>query len=268
MPTRRVNRHNRKRSNSRLGTFSQSVTLAPKLVSMPRGHLYWAKLPAAFLLVASIWLLAVLHITPRFFVSEVDVQGVHLIDVDDVRTAAAVEGISIFRVQPHHLRNRLRDTFGCIDQVEISCRLPGTVSILVREREAVVIWQSGNRNWWIGSDGSILGTTEVLGHLPVIRDATGSMGEPTQYLVGIPWRLAQDMAVALPSATTYDYVSGLGLVAHVTDAQWPVYFGYEGNAQNKVAILQSLVQHLVGQGADVEYIDLRNEHSPMYKKRL
>lgn len=267
MPVSRVRGNNRKRSSSRMGTYSHSVALAPKLVSVPKSHQYWAKLPAVVLLVGSIWLLALLHNSSRFTVSEVVVQGVDLIDAGEVRTVAAVDGMSIFRVRTGDLDLRLRDTFGCIDHVDITCRLPGTVLISVREREAAVIWQSGNRNWWIGSDGSVLGTTEIVGNLPIIRDVGGSTAEPNEYLAGIPWKLAQDMLVALPSVTTYDYVNGLGLVVYVTDARWPVYLGYGGSADSKTAIMQSLVQELVSQGVDAEYIDLRNEHSPMYKKR-
>ena len=92
-------------------------------------------------------------------------QGVDLIDAGEIRTAAAVDGMSIFRVRTDDVDRRLRDTFGCIDHVDITCRLPGVVSISVREREAAVIWQSGNRNWWIGSDGSVLGSHGVVGRL-------------------------------------------------------------------------------------------------------
>lgn len=268
MPISRMHRNKKKRSSTRLGTYSQSVALAPQLVSVPRQRAYWAKLPALLLLVGSIWLLAILHSSPRFFVSDVIVEGVYLVDPNEVRTVAAVDGTSLFRVQGRDIDRRLRDAFGCVDQIQITCRLPGTVSIVVQEREAAVIWQSGDQNWWIGSDGSILGTTGLAGHLPTIRDVTGSVGEPGAYLAGVPWQLAQEMVRVLPSVTTYDYVTGLGLVTYVTDAQWPVYLGYEGSAETKVAIMQSLVARLASQGVDVEYIDLRNEHSPIYKKRL
>jgi cell division septal protein FtsQ len=268
MPISRTRRKNRKRSSSRMGTYSHSVALAPTLVSVPKSRSYWVRLPALVLLAASIWFLAILHNSPRFLVSEVAVQGVSLIDASEVRAAAAVDGMSIFRVRTNDVGLRLRDTFGCIDHVDVICRLPGLVSISVREREAAVIWQSDDRNWWIGSDGTVLGTTEIAGNLPIIRDVVGSTAEPNEYLAGIPWKLAQDMLVALPSVTTYDYVNGLGLVVYVTDARWPVYLGYEGSAESKTAIMLSLVQELVGRGVDVEYIDLRNEHSPMYKKRL
>jgi len=264
----RAHRTNRTRSKSRSAEFSQSVALAPELVSAPRDHIWWAKVPALFILAASVWLLAVMHGAPRFGVSEVVVEGAYLIDANYIRVAAGVQGTNIFRVRPYDVDRRLRDAFGCIDEVDVTCKLPGSVSIKVRERAAVMIWQSGGRYWWIGSDGNILGTTEVVGNLPIIHDVAGSMVEPTDYLVGIPWRLAQEMVNALPSATSYDYVNGLGLVIYVTDAKWPVYLGYEGSAESKVAILQALVSHLAEQAVDVEYIDLRNEHSPMYKKRL
>jgi len=251
-----------------MGEYSHSVALPPRLVMVSRQHTYWAKLPAVVLLVASIWLLAMLHNNNRFFVSDVAVQGVVLMDANEIRTVAAVDGMSIFRVRAYEVARRLEDTFGCIDHVQVSCRLPGSVSISVRERKAAVIWQSGERSWWIGSDGSVLGAARVTGQLPIIRDVEGAMAEPSQYLAGVPWRLAQDMAVALPSTTTYDYVPGLGLVTYATDAKWPVYLGYEGSAENKVAIMRSLVERLASQGVEIEYIDLRNEHSPMYKKRL
>lgn len=264
----RMHRNNKKRSSSRLGAYSQSVTLAPQLVSVPTQRQYWAKLPAFALLVMSIWLLSIMHKNPQFLVSNVIVQGVYLVDPSEVRTVAAVDGTNIFRVQARDVDRRLKDAFGCIDSIQVTCRLPGSVSITVREREAAVIWESGGQNWWIGSDGSILGATGLAGHLPTIRDVQSAVGEPGPYLAGVPWQLAQEMARVLPSVTTYDYIEGLGLVIYVTEARWPVYLGYDGNAEAKVAIMQSLLARLASQGVSVEYIDLRNEHSPIYKKRL
>ena len=48
---------------------------------------------------------------------------------------------------------------------------------------------------------------------------------------------------------------------------WPVYLGHSGDMATKVAVVQALVNTLTQQGVDVEYIDLRNDARPTFKKR-
>jgi cell division septal protein FtsQ len=54
---------------------------------------------------------------------------------------------------------------------------------------------------------------------------------------------------------------------YATTDQWLVYLGHEGDAARKVAIMISLVQQLEGSRQRVAYIDLRNEHRPVYKRQ-
>jgi len=101
----------------------------------------------------------------------------------------------------------------------------------------------------------------------IIHDIQAFAARPGGYIAGVPWRLALEMADALPAIREYDYTSEMGLTLYVTPYQWPVYLGHEGNARTKVALMQALAQQLLDKQVAVGYIDLRNEGRPTYKQQ-
>jgi cell division septal protein FtsQ len=226
--------------------------------------LTWTRLAALVLFVGSVGVLYSLFSNPRFQVTDVTVQGNHLVSSDDIRRTADVEG-SIFRVRPDAVSERIRGAFGCIDRVNVTSRLPNHVTITVREREGTLVWESAGRYWWVGPEGSVLGTLDDPGDLVVVRDATDSDTDPEGQVVGPPWRLVGELSRAMPTVRAYDYTREHGLVVYATEEMWPVYLGHEGDAYAKVALMRALVGQLTQQGVRVQYIDVRNERRAAYK---
>lgn len=258
----------RRRSSSRLGTALNAKPDAD-LEFAPAGgrRINWAKLPSLALLVGSLWLIYTLFGGHRFRVSRVTIGGTSLVERGEVRRLVNADGANIFRIDAKGVAARLKEEFGCIERAVVRCRLPNEVTVSVTEREALLVWESGGRYWWLDVQGNVLGATDGPGELVVIHDLGQVAPEPEGYVVGCPWELAHEMMDALPAARDYDFTRQQGLIVYVTANRWPVYLGHKGHGPTKIAILRSLVDSVTRKGIDVEYIDLRNERRPTYKKR-
>jgi cell division septal protein FtsQ len=224
-----------------------------------------AKIPALILLVGALWVLARLLGDPAFQVHEVRLAGLRQVREAEVAEVVNVLGHSLFTVRAAALEDALERRFGCVEMAEVVCRLPDRVTVTLYEQDVVLVWQSGERYWWLGADGEVLGETEDPGDLVVVHDVAGLAPEPEGHILGVPVALTRDLGEVLAANRRYDYTRETGLVAYVTAAGWPVYLGHEGDAAAKVAIMRALVDELVRRGAGVEYIDLRNEVRPTYK---
>lgn len=227
----------------------------------------WSKLLALLLLGGSLWLFLSLLVDARFQVEEVQVEGAKLLSPAEVQQVVDGVGRSLLTLRTTEIEARLLKEYGCLRSATIRARLPNQVTVLLQEREALWIWESGGRYWWVGHGGKVLGQAKDPGELPIVHDVNGVALEPQGRLVGVPWPLIEGMLLALPAAKSYAYTPEQGLVLQVTAAGWPLYLGHGGDAAQKVAIAQALVDRLLAQKVNVAYIDLRNERRPTYKMR-
>lgn len=271
--TRSESRIHARRSSTRLGQNGSERDELLGLRDRPQGHVALAKLCAVPLLAGSMWMLLALFSNPRLVVSQVVVEGGRLVRPTDVERTLGVGGESIFRVQSRTLEEQLLAAYGCLEQVAVAPILPDRVVVRLREREAIAVWESGSQHWWVDPHGAVLGQAPDPGDLLVVHDLEGVAPQPKGHLVGVPWGLAHDLQVALPSVKAYDYVRDRGLVLSLPDRRSPtqrpvpVYLGTSGSAEAKVALLQALSAQLAAGQIAVEYIDLRNEQRPLFKRR-
>jgi cell division septal protein FtsQ len=221
---------------------------------------------AVLLLLVNAWLIYRFLSSPRFWVRELVVKGGGLVSKEEVRGVANVLNRSIFSVQASALEDRVDEQFGCIEDVSVHCELPSRVVFTLREREDMLVWKSGERAWWVDKEGNILGPTADPGDCLVVLDVEAWAPAPREHLIDVPWALAWDVAEALPAARSYEYVPHLGLVLRVTENNWPVYLGYGGDAEFKIAVMRELVQEFLEKGAPIKYIDVRNAWRPSYGK--
>lgn len=202
----------------------------------------------------------------QFRVGEVQVLGANLLDAQAILQTANLAGRSIITILPGQVEARLRKQFVCIANVSVQRQLPNQVTIRLEEQPARWAWESGERFWWVKEDGTVIGEMPDASKLFVVHDINRVSSAPEQYIPGVPWRLAAEMLQVLPVIPAFDYTPGEGLIVYVTDQQWPVYLGNDGDARTKTALLRALVEKLVQSKAAVGYIDLRKESRPLYKK--
>jgi len=252
------------RSQTRLGEAKKSEPVPER--KSPLRWANWSKALALLLVVVNVWLMYRFFLSSRFWVREVAVKGQDLVSADDVKNVAHVLDRSIFRVRASELEDCISEQFGCVEASSVRCELPCRVVITLKERQDVLVWVSGGKQWWVDRDGNVLGPTTDPKDRIVIRDIQAEAPAPKGCLVGVPWALAWDMAEALPAARSYDYLPNVGLVLRVTAHDWPIYLGYGGDAELKVTVMRELVQEFLEDGTRVEYIDVRNERRPSYGK--
>lgn len=266
MPIPRTFRIRRKqRSRERLAAARAEAERLSPAAPRPAGSMLLVRLPGVLLMCGALWLLGMLLADARFRVATVDVRGAQRIPQDQIVEAAGALGRNAFLVPGQALERRLERELGGIATASVHTILPDRVVIAVEEADVAIVWQSGERYWWVGLEGQVYGEAPGPGNLVVVRDLQGVAPEPGDHIVGVPARLARDLYDALPANQFYAYTPDLGLVVFVTASEWPVYLGHEGDAAVKVAVLRALVERLISQGVDVEYVDLRNEHRPTYK---
>jgi len=226
------------------------------------------KLPGGVVMLICLWVLYALLTHPRFSVRHVQIDGLHLLDVGRVQRVMGLETQNVFRIRAKHLEKKLIETFGCVERVAIDCQLPNRVQVSIREHQAVAIWESGGRSWWLDATGRVLGSAAEPGTLITIHDVQGTNGDPAGFVAGPSPAFVGDLAKALPAVREVNYTREHGLVVYAPGHDWPVFLGHDGDAYRKVAILSGLVSELEKRGDAVEYVDLRNEANPQVKKEL
>ena len=250
------------RSRTRLGEAEGTQAVSSE--GARRRRVNWSKMLAVLLLLVNTWLIYRFLSSSRFWVQEVVVKGGDLVSKEEAKGVANVLDKSIFTVQASALEDRVGGHFGCIEDVSVHCELPCRVVITLQERQDMLVWKSGERCWWVDKEGNILGPTADPGDCLVIRDVQAWAPAPKEHLIDVPWALAWGVADALPAARSYEYVPHVGLVLRVTENSWPVYLGYGGDAEFKVAVMRELVQEFLEKGAPIKYIDVRNARRPSY----
>jgi len=226
------------------------------------------KLPGAAVLLICLWVLYALLTHPRFMVRYVRIEGLQLLDEGRVRSVMALGSQSVFRVRTKQLERELIETFGCIEQAAVACRLPNQVQVTVQEYQAVVVWESGGNRWWLDAQGRVLGGSTDPGALITIHDLRGTNDAPAGFVVGPSPVYARDLAEALPGVRDVDYTREHGLVVYAPERGWPVFLGRDGDAHRKVAILVGIIAEYGERGdraGSIEYVDLRNETNPQIK---
>jgi len=219
----------------------------------------------SLLLLLSCALLCVFVLDARFRIRTVDVQGASLIADEELAAAAEVLDKSVFLLDTRAVEQRLADAFGCFEKVRVSARLPDHVTIRVIEKQAVLLWEADGNRWWVGSSGQVLGRASQAGDLPVVHDRSHLPVEIGGTIAGVPWDYIGEVVQALPAVRDFEYTLEDGVIVLVTTGRWPVYLGSDGNAAYKVTVLRELTAALTTQGAQVVYVDLKNERRPAVK---
>jgi cell division septal protein FtsQ len=254
------------RSQARLGGAGGVVTSGDRVQAEdgPQDRT-WARIWGGLLVGGALWLVASLLTDTRFAVQHVSVEGLTQLPVGALYAEASPMGHNIFLLPVDAMARRIESQFGFVRRAQLLPRLPDRVHVAIEEEPIVFVWQSGERYWWVGAGGRVMGETPEAAGLVVVRDAAGIAPHLGAYVPHVPVDLVKNLQEVLPGQRAYEYVPDVGLVMYVSAKRWPVYLGHEGDARRKAAILTCLVEDLVAKGQNVEYIDLRNERRPSYR---
>ena len=224
----------------------------------------WSRIPGILLAVGALVLFIMFMTDSRFRVEAVTIEGTENLSVSQIEEALAFGGRSIFAIGETQAEQLLEETFPTLANVSIECTLPNQVVVIIQESDVVMVWESGGRYWWVGSEGKVYGETEGGDGLVVVHDLGSIASEPVGYLPLVPVDLVQDLSACMSEQQTFDYTPDSGLLIYASSGSVPVMLGDDGDACQKIAVLQSLLSYLGSDTANIEYIDLRNEDRPLY----
>jgi cell division protein FtsQ len=262
VPTKRRPR----RSRSRLGR-DYEVT-APRIrLSLRPVVGFWqdhgGKALGFFLLLALGWLTYLLFATEAFYVYEARVVGNQLVPAEEIYQNSGLDEMSIFWIKPAQVEATVV-SLPNIKEAEVHCGLPDRVTIEVAERQPQIIWQQGEKRYWVDEEGTVLPARGELTEATVIVDLDERLVQPgdrvdPQVIAG-----TQELRSLLPGLTTVQYASHTG-ISFQSEQGWPIYLGQGENIEQKVAIMNALLQEIAAKGVHPQFIDLRFKGSPYYK---
>jgi cell division protein FtsQ len=216
-----------------------------------------------FLLLALSWLTYLLFATEAFYVYEARVVGNQLVPAEEIYQNSGLDEMSVFWINPAQVEATVVNLPN-IKEAEVHCGLPDRVTIEVVERQPQIIWQQGEKRYWVDEEGTVLPARGELTEATVIVDLDERPVQPgdrvdPQVIAG-----AQKLRSLLPGLTTVQYASHTG-ISFQSEQGWPIYLGQGENIEQKVAIMNALLQEIAAKGVHPQFIDLRFKGSPYYK---
>ena len=255
-----------RRSRSRLGRDYEATAPKIKLSLRPLVG-FWedhgGKAVGFLLLLALGWLTYELFATDAFYVYAARVVGNQLVPAEEVYQNSGLEGMSIFWITPVQVEATVA-SLPNIKEARVHCGLPNRVTIEVVERQPQVIWQQGEKRYWIDEEGTVLRARGDLPEATVVVDLDGRPVQPGDRVDPRVIAGAQKLRSLLPGLTTVQYASHTG-ISFQSEQGWPIYLGQGEDIEQKVAIMKAMLQEIAAKGIHPQFIDLRFKGSPYYK---
>jgi hypothetical protein len=210
----------------------------------------------------------------KFFVYEAEIVGGSHLDPARIYQVAGIHERNIFWVDPKAVEESLLALDG-VRTARVRCRLPARVTIKVEERVPIVMWRamSQGEDLWLDATGTVLpyhgdvNSPEMVfvvdygeRHLQV-----GDRVTPEGIV-----QSALQMAATLQGEQVFFYQPerGLSFSHEVKGGEWPVYVGTSESLPRKIQVVQALTEHLLSDGIEPRYVDVRWPEYPVYGQRL
>ncbi|HNA53267.1 MAG TPA: FtsQ-type POTRA domain-containing protein [Anaerolineales bacterium] len=261
----------RRRFNIALGL--PEIHLHKPQFHMPRIRPSWRL--TSLVLVVLLGVVIYLSLTlPYFHVPNITLLGGGRLSREEIEAVLAVNGQSIFTVQPDELEVRLRMNYPELSSVDIHAYLPNHVYVTVVEREPVILWQQGGGFTWIDASGVAFRPRGMVATLvPVNGLSTPPAGQPATEdpLSPMPYvskELVDSILILAPNVPAgatmfYDAANGLGWE---DERGWKAYFGISAHDMPlKIRVYQSLVASLTSRGTVPVFISVVYPDAPFYR---
>lgn len=259
-------RRNGRRSQRRLGRQYPSSARRVRFALTPapgRWQTLVSRLAAATLLVFSGWVIYAIFNSSNFYVHDIQVRGNAAVTSEEVYSTSDLEGLSVFWVDPAAIAGRV-ETLPNVRSARVKVRLPARVIVTVEERTPVILWKTGEANWWVDAEGVIFPPRADLSDALTIIDTDAEPVSPGEALDPSIIETAQSLRRLLPELPVMNYSRATG-VSFTTGEGWPVYLGDGRDMDAKLTILVNLRKDLMARGVKPEFIDVRFVERPFYE---
>ncbi len=219
------------------------------------------------LLAGSVALLVFLFSAPTFQVAEAAVEGNRILSDGQLRSIAAVDGQSIFLVDPRAVLGRLL-AYPEVAAAESAVRWPNRVVLEIVERQPMAVWSDAGRPWWISADGIAYaphgewpGVVQVESEVQVLAISEDPLAPAISVEV---LQAAAVLSSLIPEANPlqFDPVRGLGFE---DPRGWSAYFGMGGDMVVKVRMYAALAANLTARGIQPALVSVEDAAAPYYR---
>ena len=259
-------RRNGRRSQRRLGRQYPSSARRVRFALAPvpgRWQATVSRLVAALVLAFAGWLIYAIFNSSNFYVYGIQVQGNSTVTTEEVYSTSGLEGLSVFWVDPAAVARRV-ETLPNVRLAHVKVRLPARVIVTVEERTPVILWQTGDAQWWVDVEGIIFPPRADLSNALTIIDTDAQPVSPGESLDPTIIQTAQSLRRLLPELPVMNYSRVTG-ISFTTGEGWPVYLGDGHDMDAKLTILVNLRKDLMARGITPEFIDVRFIERPFYR---
>jgi cell division protein FtsQ len=261
-----VRRRNGRRSERRLGRQYPSSARRVRFALTPapgRWQTLVSRLVAAVLLVFSGWVIYAIFNSSNFYVYDIQVRGNAAVTTEEVYSTSDLEGLSVFWVDPAAVARQV-EMLPNVRSANVKVRLPARVVVTVEERRPVILWKTGESEWWVDAEGVIFPPHADLSDALTIIDTDAEPVSSGEALDPSIIETAQSLRRLLPELPEMNYSRATG-VSFTTGEGWPVYLGDGRDMDAKLTILVNLRKDLMARGVTPEFIDVRFVERPFYK---
>lgn len=196
-----------------------------------------------------------------FYIFDISVEGNEAVSSEEISEASGVEGYSIFFIDPQKVAKAVA-SLPDLAEAEVRCRLPNRLSIKVQERQAYLIWLSGEESYYLDREGFVLSPRHQTSLSLTLKDLGGGSLRAGDRINPQILEAANIYGSLLPQVNSFDYSQDYGL-AFTTEEGEKVRLGTGEDAQAKAALLYALEEQLKEKGIKAVVIDLRFD-TPYY----
>ncbi len=260
----------RRRSELRLGLepINYEATATRSSLSIMPVLKFWqqhgAKISGLLVLAVLMWAIYSLFSNPAFYVYGADIKGNSALSALEIYTTSGIDNQSIFWLNPAEMVVKIM-ALPNIKSAKVSVMVPSRVAIEVVERRPQLLWQIGEKVWWVDEEGIIVPPkTNVAGMLRIIDDDL----RPVEVGYKIDTTIiqgAQALRLLVPDVLIIRHTRAQGLIVSTPEG-WPVYLGDGSEMRAKLMVLSTLLGNLRDKGIAPSFIDLRNPLRPVYKE--
>ncbi len=201
-----------------------------------------------------------LSYTPVFGARVVEVEGEERLAPRQVLRIAGVDGeTNVLHLDTTVAESRLEAEPWILDAT-VETRLPGTITISVRERTPVLVLVADDSRRLVAADGTALGRAPRSSGLPEMVPAPGATtGRREIEAAGV---VVQAMAPTLRARIDSITVAGNGDVSLIVDGDVEVRYGLVHDASAKSQALRAILQYADDEGRGLLSVDLSAVAAP------